>query len=377
MRGKEPQPLVIAYNTSHYIYLFRRPLIEALQRDGFEVHAVCPTDPYTSRLVQLGVLHTDVPISNKGLNPFKDLQFTWAVWRAYRRIRPAAALHFTIKPNIYATIVARIMSVPVISTITGLGTAFIRPGLLQSISKMLYRAALGGARHVFFQNKFDRDAFVRWGITPECKTSIVGGSGVNATYFHPSPKAVTNPFLFLYIGRMLADKGLYELVEAMRLLKARGHTCECRLVGQLGSENRTAISREQMAAWESEGLVKYVGEVDDVRVLVEVADCVVLPSYREGTSKTLLEAAAMAKPLIASDVPGCNNVVLHERSGYLCEVRSAADLALKMAAMIALTDESRAAMGAAGREHILSNFSEAVVVNLYMNKIKEVTSGLK
>lgn len=374
VRPSRRRTAVITYNTSHYVLLFRRNLIRRLQEHGYHVIAVAPIDDHSPRFRDIGVEHVPIRMDNKGVNPVKDLALLTEIYRVYRRLRPDVALHFTIKPNIYGSLAARALGIPVINNVTGLGTAFVRGGLLRRVSEFLYRLAFLRAAVIFFQNEDDHQLFCQARIVKPAQTEVLPGSGVDTGRFAPRPLAAgRGPFRFLFIGRVIKDKGVGEYVEASRILKARGREVRSQVLGQIGSENRTAISRAVVDEWAAAGVIEYLGEVEDVRDAIAQADCIVLPSYREGTSKTLLEAASMAKPIVASDVPGCNNIVRPGVNGFLCRPADAEDLAAAMAKMMDTPAEARERMGNEGRRLMVEQFDERIVLEKYSDALRRVT----
>lgn len=364
---------VITYNTSHYVLLFRQNLIRQLQAQGYRVVAVAPRDGHSGRFRDIGVDYVPIDMDNKGANPLKDLRLLADLHRTYRRLRPDVALHFTIKPNIYGSIAAKFLGIPVVNNVTGLGTAFVRGGMLRRISETLYKLAFRHAEVVFFQNDDDFKLFRDARIVKDSQCAVLPGSGVDTNRFAPRPARPNGgPFHFLFIGRLIKDKGIGEYVEATKMLKARGFVFRSQVVGQLGSENRGAISQADIESWVEQGLVEYLGEVQDVREVIGQADCIVLPSYREGTSKTLLEAASMGKPLVASDVPGCNNIVESNVNGILCKPADAAELAEAMRRMLELPAERRDQMGREGRRRMLERFDESIVLKKYADALRHL-----
>ncbi|PND37781.1 glycosyltransferase family 1 protein [Paucibacter aquatile] len=365
--------IVICINTAWNILNFRRGLIEALLQDGHQVIALAPRDSFANELVALGCQFVDMPMPNGGTNPIEDLRLLSRMKGYFRAERPDILLSYTAKPNIYGSIAAKATGIPVINNVAGLGAAFISKSLLTVVVKILYRHALRTSDRVFFQNATDRDLFVTERLVDVKQTGLLPGSGINLKRFQPETRKRANePFRFLLIGRMLRDKGVVEFVEAARELGRRHHNVDFALLGAADYDNPAAISRQQVDEWVRDGLVTYLGTRKDVRAEIAAADCVVLPSYREGTPRTLLEAAAMAKPIVATDAVGCREVVAHGENGLLCRVADAADLAAKLEQMLLLSDEARAAMGAAGRLKMQREFDETLVIQHYRKAIAEI-----
>ena len=368
--------IIICLNTAWNLVNFRAGLIRALVAAGHEVVAVAPDDKYAASLNVLGCRFVPLHMENGGTNPVQDALLTWRFVRLFARERPDVYLGYTVKPNVYGSLAAHMMRIPVINNIAGLGAVFIKDGWLVRVVRWLYRMALKQSTKVFFQNNDDRQLFVSGGLVRAEVTEVLPGSGIDLTRFTPAFTAavhdVNSIFRFLLIARMLRDKGVGEYVEAARLLRQRWPQAEFCLLGFVDVQNPAAISRAEIDAWVAEGVVNYLGVSDDVRTQIATADCVVLPSYREGTPRTLLEAAAMARPIITTDAVGCREVVDDGVNGYLCRVRSAADLAEKMEQILLLSPDQRSEMGQLGRAKIEAEFDEQIVIRSYLAVISEI-----
>lgn len=376
--------IVICINTAWNLVNFRAGLIKALVAAGHEVVALAPPDAYAPLLASFGCRFVPIPMANGGTNPLHDSLLLWRFWRFFRQERPDVFLGYTVKPNVYGSLAAHWLGIPVVNNIAGLGAVFIQDGWLVKLVRGLYRLALGRSAKVFFQNPDDRAMFVDGGLVRGAVTELLPGSGVDLVRFAPprndgagdmdchgasAPRNDGSKFRFLLIARMLWDKGVGEYVEAAQLLRQRWPQVEFCLLGFVDVQNPAAISRAEMDAWVVQGFVKYLGVSDDVRTDIALADCVVLPSYREGTPRTLLEAAAMARPIITTDAVGCREVVDDGVNGYLCQVRDAADLAAKMSQMLSLSSEQRAEMGLRGRAKMEAEFDEQIVIDRYLAAI--------
>ena len=366
--------ILISTNTAWNIHNFRAGLIRAFLEHGFEVIAASPVDAYSPRLAELGCRHLSLPMDNKGTSPFKDLGLFLRYLLLLRRERPDVYLGYTIKPNIYGSLAAHLLHIPVVNNVSGLGTAFIAKSWLTRFVKALYRLALRSSATVFFQNEDDRALFVERKLVQHNQTTLLPGSGIDLEQFRPEQTKYPQPGApcFLLIARLLWDKGVGEFVDAARIVKTRFPNARFQLLGFLDAENRTAISKSTVNEWVRDGSIEYLGVTDDVRPYIAASDCVVLPSYREGTPRTLLEAAAMGKPLIATDVPGCREVVEHGKNGFLCEVQNPADLAEKILDFIDLSDEERIQMGQASRVKVEREFDENIVIQRYLETIEEI-----
>jgi len=366
------RPVVLSGNSSWNIVNFRAGLIAALEDAGFEPVVIAPVDPPgEERMRRMGVRRIVVDMDRSGLNPFKDLRLLLRYRQLLAELRPAAYLGFTIKPNIYGAIAARLCGVPAIPNISGLGTVFIRGGLLGSLVSSLYRFGLAKAPVVFFQNADDLGEFVGRNLVRRDQARLLAGSGIDLDRFAPAPMP-SGPLKFLLIARLLGDKGVREFIDAARLLRREGSNSCFQLLGPLDPANRTGIAGSELEGWIAEDTVEYLGETDDVRPFIAGSHVVVLPSYREGLPRSLLEAAAMGRPLVATDVPGCRHVVEDGVNGVLCAVRDAASLADAMRRMERMPAGRRAAMGHAARARVQAEFSETRVIQAYLDALAEV-----
>ena len=368
--------IAIVVNTSWNIYNFRGGLVRALVGEGARVIAVAPPDEYSGRLeTELGA--TFIPLrrlSRKGTNPAQDFALTVELARIYRKHRVTAVLHYTIKPVIYGSLAARMVGVNNICTLTGLGYAFLSSGMVNRVVKRLYRQALRGASWTYFQNADDRALFLSQQLVSPERSGVVPGSGINTELFAPSPADESQELNFLFIGRLLYDKGVVEYHDAAQLLRQRYPEVSFHVVGGLDDGNPSGIPSSVVKEWEALGDIVYHGQVSDTRPYIARATAVVLPSYREGLPRVMLEGMAMGKPLVASDVPGCRDTVADGVNGYLVTVQDAESLAAGMENIIKSTAEERAAMGGAGRHMAVSRFAEPVIVNQYLQLIHQLAA---
>jgi glycosyltransferase involved in cell wall biosynthesis len=363
---------MIALNTAWNLVNFRAGLIQRLVSEGHDVIAVAPPDEYACRLADLGCRFVPMPMDNQGTHPGKDLALWWRFYRLLKRERPDVLLSYTVKPNIYGSLAAHTLGIPVINNIAGLGAVFIKNTWVTRLVKTLYRLALSRSARVFFQNEDDRALFVSNGLVSLAITDRLPGSGIDLQKFTPMPLPNRTTVRFLLIARMLWDKGVGEYVQAARQLKQQGVNAEFCLLGFLDVKNPAVISRQQMDDWVKEDIVRYLGNTDDVRPEIADTDCIVLPSYREGTPRTLLEAAAMARPIVTTNAVGCREVVEDGINGYLCDPRNATDLANKLNKMLSLTPTERTNMGLSGRVKVEREFDEQLVINKYLQAIAAI-----
>jgi glycosyltransferase involved in cell wall biosynthesis len=365
--------VVVCANLAWNLVNFRAGLIRGLLAAGYRVLAVAPADPaMEARLRELGADFEAVPLDAMGLAPSRDLTTFLAFRRLIARHRPAAWLSWTIKPNVYGSLAAGLAGVPALPNVSGLGTAFIRRNLLTVLVKALYRAGFRGAPTVFFQNADDRALFLDNRLVRPEQTRLLPGSGIDPEVWAPLDTERPPPRRFLMLARVVADKGVHEFVEAARLVRARWPDARFRLMGFLDVANRTAIAAETVRAWEAEGVIEYLPPTDDVRPAIGWADFVVLPSYREGLSRVLLEAAALRRPVVTTDVPGCRDIVREGENGFLCAPRDAASLAAALSRAAVLTGSAWQAMAQAGRDRVVAEFSQEQVNALYLAALAEV-----
>jgi glycosyltransferase involved in cell wall biosynthesis len=316
-------------------------------------------------------------MDRSGMNPFADASLIVRYFRLLRDLRPSAYLSFTIKPNIYGALAAKLAGVPAIPNVSGLGTAFISGGLLASFVGALYRLAFAKCDVVFFQNPDDRDLFVARRIVSFERTRLLPGSGIDLDRFAPAAPLADGPPVFLFVGRLLADKGVREFVEAAQLTRARHRDARFQILGGLDPDNRTAVGKDELDRWIANGVIEYLGPTDDVRPHIAAASAVVLPSYREGLPRSLLEGGAMAQPLIATDVPGCREIVKDGVTGLLCQVRSASSLAGAMARFAEMGVDQRQALGDAARAKVEAEYDERVVIDAYLEVLKPLVRSEK
>ena len=373
MNNPKCKHIAIVANTSWYIFNFRHNLIEKLMRKGYHVTSIAPFDRYSQKIKEIGCKYININIDNNGKNPLKDLKTLFDFYRIYSQIKPAVILHYTTKPNIYGSVAARLARIPFINNISGLGSTFIHKGVTNLIVRILYQLSQVQSHKVFFQNPDDFKLFTQSRLVRSDKADLLPGSGVDLHKFFPQKKERTQKFCFLLIARLLWEKGVKEYVEAARILRKKRSDLEFQLLGFVENNNPRSVSEKQIRDWEQDGHVKWLGSVEDVRPYIAEADCVVLPSYREGTPRSLLEAASMGKPIITTDVVGCRQVVDDGVNGFLCKPKNSADLASVMQKMLQLTDEQQMTMGKKGREKMVREFGEQIVINKYMETIKELT----
>ncbi|MCK6616413.1 MAG: glycosyltransferase family 4 protein [Cyclobacteriaceae bacterium] len=367
--------IAVVLNTSWNIYNFRMNLIKSLQERGHEVHTVAPNDEYTNRLIEAGCTHHEVKMDSRGANPVKDFALIFELRSIYKRVKPDVILHYTIKPNVYGTLAAARLRIPVINNVCGLGTAFLKNDIISRVAIFLYRLSFRFARKVFFQNPDDLNLFLNKKLARPDAVDLLPGSGIDLKKFSPVALNSNAPFTFLLISRLITDKGVLEYVDAVKKLKAEGMNAKFQLLGAIDEAHKRGISKSLVNQWIQSGTIEYLGTTEDVRAFIEQAHCIVLPSYREGTPRTLLEAASSSRPIIATDVPGCNQVVDDQVNGFLCNMKDANDLADKMRKMANLDPQSLIRFGQNGRKKMEAQYDESIVINKYLEALSEIEAG--
>lgn len=369
MINHKKKTVAICSNYAWTIFNFRMPLIRSLTRSGYRVVVLTQFDGYEKKISNEVDKVYPVYLSRKGVNPFVDIITLCDLIKKLTYIKPDYLLLFTIKPVIYGSIAARIKSIPHIAMVTGLGTVFISRNVITKVVKFLYQFSLKRASVVFFQNTDDKELFINEGLVDEKICKLTPGSGIDLDKYKFSDLPNEPNLTFLLVARMIKDKGVVEFVDAARKLKRLYPKTNFQLLGPMNVENRTSISHAEMGRWLSEGVIEYLGVTDDVSIFIRESSCVVLPSYREGMSRVLLEAGAMGRPIVTTDVTGCREIVEDGLNGFLCACNDSADLAVKMENILLLSHEERIEMGKKGRRKIEEEFSQDIVFQLYFDAI--------
>ena len=356
----------IAANDSYGLYIFRRDLIKRLLDDGYEVYVALPDGECTERIKELGCRFIEVPIDRRGINPIGDLKLLRTYMKLLREIKPDMVITYTIKPNVYCGLAARLLHIPYATNITGLGTAFQKDGMVKTAAKFLYRIGCGKAKVVFTENPGNKDALIEMGLFKPEKICVLHGAGVNTEYyaFEEYP-AEYEPVKFIFIGRIMREKGIDEYFYAADKLIADGVNAQFHIAGCYEENEYSAAV---------DGRIKnkhfiFHGWMDDVRPAIKQCHCFVLPSWHEGMANTLLECGAMGRPLITSNIHGCMEAVDEGKNGYLHEVKNADSLYEAMKKFALLPYDKKVEMGRASREYICAHFDKKQVVEATVQRL--------
>ena len=358
LRGKSNKRILVLANNDVGLYRFRKDLLAALLNTGHEVYISLPNGGLVPELVQLGCRYLETPIDRRGMNPIQDSKLFNQYRAMLRKVKPDLVITYTIKPNIYGGLACRMAHIPYAVNITGLGSAIENGGWLKRFVLSLYRPALKDAKVIFFENTGNRDTLVATGVVPKGRDVVLNGAGVNLEDYPYQPYPQEGPVRFLFVGRIMREKGVDEFFAAARRMKQNyGDGVEFHIVGSFEEAYKPVMDELAQA-----GVVKYHGYQSDMKPFYAMAGCVVLPSYHEGMSNVLLEAAASGCPLITSDIPGCREAVENGVSGYLCPVKNAGALYDAMQRFAELPKDLKTEMGRRGRARMEQHFSKKAVV---------------
>ncbi|WP_282156484.1 glycosyltransferase family 4 protein [Vibrio diabolicus] len=358
--------VLLTSNTSWYLYNFRKNTIIALIQKGVRVVCAAPKDSYSEKLEELGASFIAIPMIGKSTNPIYEMRSLFYIFRMLLRLKPFFVYNFTIKMNLYFGLLCRFLSIPYANNVSGLGTVFLHDKLIFKLVKKLYGFVNNGGKTVFFQNQEDHDLFVSAGLAITDKSTILPGSGVDVEHFNFHHLPEKGPFTFTMVARLIADKGIREYVAAARKVKQLYPDVHFILVGPSGISNKTAITDSEIEQWQREQVVEWVGEQADIKPWIINSHVFVLPSYREGMPKTVLEAAAIGRPAIVTDVPGCRQSIVNGRTGWLCQVKSADSLAETMMLVLATSSEELAFKCMEARKRVEHEFTEKIVIDHYL-----------
>lgn len=362
--------ILVLGNCSLVVFGMRGELVERLVKEGYEVVVSFPTGSLGKEenpSEEYGCTYIETSVDRRGTNIFRDVQLLQSYIKLIKKVRPDVVLTYTVKCSIYGGIACRLLKVPYVVNITGLGKGLAEGGLRQKIVVMLYKLAIKSAECVFFQNQNDRQFFTNHKIRYK-KDDVLPGSGVNLSKFTTMAYPADDKIIFTYIARIMQTKGIDEFLEAANVIHAENSNVEFHVCGFYEDDYKKVIENAQKA-----GIVKYHGQVSDVRPYEAISHCIVLPTYHpEGISNVLLEAAACARPIITTNRPGCAEVVDDGVNGYLIKEKDSQDLIQKMHKFMELSWEERRDMGLAGRVKVEREFDRQIVVEKYMEELQKL-----
>lgn len=369
--------ILLVSNTTQSFWIYRRDLIRHFIQSGYDVHCAAPPDRTIEQVQSLGATVHALPLSRSGINPFTEMKSLLAIWTLLRQVRPDIIFAYTIKPNSYVPIIAQILSISCVSIVTGLGYSFISKTTKALISRYVFATGLTLSTQIWVYNPADQSDLITFKKSIARKISLIPGSGINISEFSADPEKTPStgaPLSFLMIARLLIDKGVREYIRAAEIVKQQYPNIQCHLLGALDPGNPAAITEQELDQSIQSDILHYHPETKDVRPFIADSDCVVLPSYREGIPKVLLEAGAMGKPSITTDVPGCRDVIIHGKNGLIVPVRNINALADTMAHFIALNSDQKRIMSSNARRHIVEKFSNESIFKKYDNVLKIIAS---
>lgn len=360
--------ILILSNNINGLYSFRREVILAIVKEGYQVYISIP-DIESSRVgyfEENGCHVIPTRFNRRGMNPLADLRLVITYCRLIDRLKPVAVLTYTIKPNIYGGIACRLCGTPQLANLTGLGDAVENGGWLQKLTIILYRIGIGKAKRVFFQNESNREFCIRHGIADE-RSMLLPGSGVNLQHHVLQPYPEDGVIRFLYIGRIMKDKGSEELFETAKEIKSKYDNVEFQIIGSLEGNFQS-----QLDELVSLGIIRFLGHTADVRPYLGQAHCTIMPSYHEGMSNVNLESAANGRPVITTDVSGCKETVDDSVTGFLIEPKSTESLINGIRHFLALSYEQKKIMGQKARKKVEREFDRDIVVRAYIKELKTI-----
>ncbi len=365
---KSNKRILILANNDVGLYRFRKELLVELLATGYEVYISLPQGEYIEKLKELGCIYIETPFERRGMNPIKDILLLIKYYNLVKRMKPAVVLTYTIKPNVYGGMVCKLLKIPYLSNITGLGTSIEKNGFMQKVILQMYRFGLNKADCIFYQNVHNMKFMKKHHVEAK-REKLLPGSGIDL---------ITNPYeeyptenseiKFLSVMRIMKDKGICELLECAKTIKKQYTKVRFSLVGEYDEE----YLKEQVEKAQREGIIEYLGFRNDIHELMANHHCIIHPSYHEGMSNILLEAAACGRPVIASDIPGCAEVFEHRKTGYGFTVKNVDEMIKCVQEFIEMPIEQKAQMGRNGRSKVEKEFDRKIVIDSYIQEINKI-----
>ena len=364
--------ITIVVNDIKNIYLFRLSLIEKLIKLNYQVEIISNRSSFKpkSKNILKGIKIHKLDTGKKNINLLDNFIYFFLLFNVLKNTKPKIVLSFTIKPNIYSSLVCKLLNIKCICTITGLGSTYIGGGLLKKITFILYRFSSSKNTSYVFQNFDDKKIFKKQNIIKNSNFFIIPGSGIETKRYYKLKTPKKDNFTFLVVARLITHKGILEYYEAAKKIKSKFDKFNFILVGDYDSKDRYSIDSNLYKKIINNNIIKYISASDKIENLILASDCVILPSYREGMSKSLLEAAYLKKPLLASNVPGCKEIVINGKNGYLFKKQNANDLASKMLQISQIDKRKLKSFGNYSNIHVKQNFTSKIINQMYINLIK-------
>ena len=363
--NEKNKKIIILENTFYTVLSLRMEILRYFKSKGYEIYVLAKAEKNDRQILENEGFHC-IPVGSVVMNPWKAGLFFFRLIQEIKRIRPHIIFSFTIRPNIFGSLAARYLKIPIVSNVTGTGPLTTNQGLVYTTIRFIYKIAFQKNKRIFFQNDEDFAYFLQNNFVSSFQAKLLPGSGVDTDHYAPRQKTNLD-FNFLMISRLIKDKGVLDYVQAAKLVKKKYPHIKFQILGPFWQQStaQNTILEKEVEEWGVQGLIEYLGYTLDVRPYIAASDCIVLPSYREGCANVLMQGASMARPLIATDVTGCRNLVLDGETGYLCAVKNPQDLASKMIQLYTISSQDRQEMGRKGREKMVSDYQKSLVLEAY------------
>ena len=366
--------ILISANTFWNLFNFRLKLIESFISQNYEVIALAKNDIYKEKLLNLGIKCYNIDIELKGVNPLSDLVLIKDYFKIFKKTSPDVILSYTVKPNIYGNLAAQLLKIKTINNVSGLGTLFINKNFASFIGKILYKISFKFSAHIFFQNLYDQKLFLNQSLIKGSSNSIIPGSGLDTNEFKFN-RLKNNCESFLFVGRIIGDKGIMEYLKSAKIILKKHPNKKFYIAGDINYQNRSSISKKDFNKFlKNHPQISFLGNISDMFSLLKTVDVFVLPSYREGLSRAILEASSMSLPVITTNVPGCKDIVIDDYSGLLCDPKSVKSLSSAIEKIINLSESKRIFFGKNGRKIVKKSFGIDKIISIYNQKIKELVN---
>ena len=359
--------IVISANSSWNIKNFRFSLIDKLI-NKYEIYILAPKDEYTEDILKKNINFYDLNINRRGVSLFQELILIYNYFKLLNKIKPDLYIGYTIKPNIYGNIVCYILNIKSITNITGLGSVFISKSFISYIVRFLYKITLKFSNAVIFQNNYDLNYFLKNNIATLNNSFLIKGSGVDTDKFIYSNNVLGKKIKFLYAGRILHEKGFFELMDSISYIKSEFNNIEFTIIGSYENSRNNLVKKSQLDKWKKSNIAKFIDYKENIIDDLQKCNCVILPSYREGLSMFLLEAISSGRPALVSDVPGCNDIIQNGYNGFLFKPKNSIDLTDKIIKFINLNPKKILEMGINGRK-LAENKYDKSIINFQLSKI--------